>query len=77
MALDAEDLSDYSDNPMARQRSERVIQHELGHLVGLDHVADASQLMYTEGNPAQAGDWGTGDLVGLNVLGSQPCAPEL
>ena len=31
-----------------------VIQHELGHLVGLDHVADPPELMYSESTPPDA-----------------------
>lgn len=53
------------------------MQHELGHLVGLDHVADPTQLMYSEGGPSQASDWGNGDLAGLNQLGSGGCFPDL
>ncbi|MFV0317063.1 MAG: matrixin family metalloprotease [Microthrixaceae bacterium] len=54
-----------------------VIQHELGHLVGLDHVADQAQLMYSEGGQQPLLDWGTGDLAGLNALGSQACHPDV
>ena len=77
VVLDAEDLDAMLLEPDGTTAARAVIQHELGHLVGLDHVADASQLMFTEGTPAQTGDWGTDDLAGLNVLGSQPCMPEL
>ena len=45
-----------------------VILHELGHLVGLGHVDDRSQIMFpnvTEG-PAE---YGRGDLSGLRRLG--------
>ncbi len=52
-----------------------VVQHELGHVMGLDHVADQAQLMYSEG--AEARDWGTGDLAGLHQLGSGACFPDL
>lgn len=47
-----------------------VIQHELGHLVGLDHVADPGQLMFSESSVT---DWGSGDLAGLHELGSAQC----
>lgn len=45
-----------------------VILHELGHLVGLAHVGDRSQIMFpnvTEG-PAE---YGAGDLAGLRRVG--------
>jgi len=48
-----------------------VLMHELGHLVGLGHVTDPNELMYTSqrlaGNPID--DWGPGDREGLRELG--------
>lgn len=47
--------------------------HELGHLVGLDHVADGRQVMapiapnFVNRSPA----WGAGDLAGLSQVGRQ------
>jgi hypothetical protein len=48
-----------------------VVEHELGHLVGLDHVDDPDQLMYREnvGVPT----FQAGDLAGLERLGQVPC----
>jgi hypothetical protein len=45
-----------------------LLMHELAHVVGLDHVDDAAQLMYptVTSKPAQ---WGAGDLAGLRILG--------
>lgn len=49
-----------------------VLRHELGHLVGLDHVEDPTQLM----NPvATVPTFQAGDLAGLAVLGQGVCAP--
>ena len=45
--------------------------HELGHLVGLGHVADQSQLMFAS-MVGQTG-FGDGDLEGLRQVGSGPC----
>ena len=49
-----------------------VIMHELGHLVGLDHVDDERQLMYSKTTFQTT--FGTGDLEGLRTLGEGPCA---
>jgi hypothetical protein len=47
-----------------------VLQHELGHAVGLGHILDPFQLM----SPVPlVTDWGTGDLAGLEELGEGPC----
>jgi hypothetical protein len=45
--------------------------HEIGHLVGLDHVEDPTQLM----NPTVSGvyDFADGDLTGLAELGEASC----
>lgn len=47
----------------------KVILHELGHVVGLDHVEDPAEVM----NPSlvsSPANWGVGDLAGLRRLGS-------
>jgi hypothetical protein len=47
-----------------------VLQHELGHTVGLGHILDPFQLM----SPMPVvTDWGKGDLAGLEELGEGPC----
>lgn len=51
-----------------------VLRHELGHLVGLDHVEDPMQIMH-------AWQWGIrtyadGDRAGLAVLGAGACRPD-
>lgn len=53
-----------------------TIIHELGHIVGLDHVADRSQIMFSETQPGVT-ELGDGDLAGLALLGTQGCYPEL
>jgi predicted Zn-dependent protease len=52
------------------------VLHEFGHLVGLDHTADPSQVMYSEAQ-FNVQDYGPGDLRGLAQLGRQACVPEL
>jgi len=47
-----------------------VLLHELGHIMGLDHVKDPDQLMYSGRHPNfRLRDFGLGDLEGLRRLG--------
>ncbi|MDX6325675.1 MAG: hypothetical protein QOK15_2029 [Nocardioidaceae bacterium] len=46
-----------------------VIEHELGHVVGLDHPDNTRQIMYYSVTRRNA-DWGAGDLAGLRQVGS-------
>lgn len=48
-----------------------IIMHELGHLVGLDHVNSPSELMHPS-STTQTG-LGPGDLQGLAEAGNGPC----
>ncbi|MGN6302875.1 MAG: matrixin family metalloprotease [Angustibacter sp.] len=48
-----------------------IVQHELGHVVGLDHVDDPGQLMYRS-NKGQV-NLGPGDVEGLAIAGAGPC----
>ncbi len=77
VVLDAADIAAILAIPGGAAKARAVIQHELGHLVGLGHVADSAQLMYSENTDEQTGDWGTGDQAGLNRLGRGDCFPDL
>ncbi|MCW2666840.1 MAG: Peptidase metallopeptidase [Frankiales bacterium] len=48
-----------------------VLLHELGHLAGLDHVEDQSDLMYSGGGRYTG--YTPGTLRGLRELGAGPC----
>ncbi|WP_269320367.1 matrixin family metalloprotease [Nocardioides sp. URHA0032] len=63
---------------VARQSAEHntaveqaVVMHELGHVLGLGHVEDPAQLMYSS-NAGQL-TYGAGDLNELAKLGSGSC----
>jgi hypothetical protein len=48
-----------------------VLLHELGHIMGLDHVRDPDQLMYSGRHPNfSVRTFGAGDLEGLRRLGT-------
>lgn len=57
------------------QLARSIVLHELGHLVGLAHVDDPSQIM-TATSAGQNG-YQAGDLAGLVLLGSGPCRPDV
>lgn len=47
-----------------------VLLHELGHVVGLDHVADEREIMHGGVTPFSGDGYGPGDLNGLWLLGA-------
>jgi hypothetical protein len=58
------------DNGQARLNA--VVLHEFGHLVGLDHVTDSTQLMYKQPT-VHANGFEDGDRRGLARLSGGPC----
>lgn len=76
VVLDAPGSAEMLDREDGRDQVRAILMHELGHLVGLDHVDDPSQLM----SPVNSGDvvtFQSGDLAGLALLGAGNCVPEL
>lgn len=75
VALDAPQITELLRHPGGANYVSAVIQHELGHVVGLDHVDDPIQLMYPEiGAPDGLA---AGDLNGLYKLHTAPCRTDL
>lgn len=52
-----------------------VVEHEIGHVLGLNHVSDPSQLMSGSGGTATGP--ADGDRRGLAILGRGVCRPDL
>ena len=60
-----------ADRPGGEIEAKAIALHELGHVLGLDHVQDENEIMYpSEGH---TDDLGPGDRIGLKILGSGPC----
>lgn len=77
VALDAPDLERIlDDEDDGEQIVSDIVLHELGHLVGLDHVDSTDELMYPEGQPDLHG-YQQGDRTGLSRLGQGPCVSLL
>lgn len=73
IALDREDLAEVLAEDGGYPVARAVVMHELGHVVGLDHVTDPAQLMAAV-NSGQT-DLGPGDLQGLARAGQGKCWP--
>ncbi|WP_275778357.1 peptidase M10A and M12B matrixin and adamalysin [Paenarthrobacter sp. Y-19] len=74
VSLDAPQFAGIVDTPDGEDIGVAVIMHELGHLVGLDHVDDPRQLMF--GQASWVREYAAGDLTGLAELGSGPCSKD-
>ncbi len=70
IALDT-DVFDGPSDDAVRNNLQAIVDHELGHVVGLGHVDDPGELMFHD-NVGRI-DYGPGDLEGLGRLGSIPC----
>ena len=71
VVLDKDAFEDLEPAIGTERKQRAIIVHELGHLVGLDHVDDPDELMYAETGVTELGP---GDRSGLAILGDGPCA---
>lgn len=71
VALDGPDLATGVLRPNGPIEARAIILHELGHLVGLAHVSDPTQIMNPTTMPLA--HYASGDRQGLAVLGAGPC----
>jgi hypothetical protein len=76
VVLDGPQLTELLAAPNGAAYARSVVQHELAHLVGLDHVNDTTQLMHPEGS-RDVTDFAVGDLTGLAALGRGRCFPNV
>jgi hypothetical protein len=72
VVLDGRDFARVLSRPGGKAVARAIVLHELGHLVGLAHVSDRSQIMFSEATP-QVVDYASGDLTGLARLGQGRC----
>ena len=74
--LDSDWFGPILTQPQGYARAKAVVLHELGHLVGLAHVSDRSELMFAQETP-EVTAYAAGDLAGLAKLGAGSCEPGL
>lgn len=66
VAFNADLLGTYTPGATGADPRQALFLHELAHLVGLDHVADETQIMFPYTGYART--FGAGDLAGLHAL---------
>lgn len=76
LTLDGPQLAEMLELAAGPELVRAVVLHELGHVVGLGHIDDPTQLMAPDLTP-KVTDYADGDLTGLAVLGRGPCAPGI
>jgi hypothetical protein len=74
--LDAAQFIQLLSLPGGETAARAIVLHELGHVVGLAHVDDPTQLMYPAVQPGVY-EFAAGDRAGLARLGTGVCEPKL
>lgn len=74
VVLDADTFADLSRRPGGPAQQRAILMHELGHVVGLLHVADPLEIMH-HSNVGQT-EFGPGDLQGLAQVGAAECTTD-
>lgn len=69
--IDAPDIGAILASPDGYARARAILVHELAHVVGLDHVNDAAELMAPTMSDLTV--LGPGDLAGLALVGQVAC----
>lgn len=71
VVLDSDIFDELETRPDGALQQRAILMHELGHLLGLDHVADRSELMFDSSLGRTT--LGRGDRKGLAILGGVTC----
>ena len=71
VVLDTKDIAEMLTRPNGFAQARAILVHELGHVLGLDHVTDPGELMHPISSYGI--DLGPGDLQGLALLGRSVC----
>ncbi|WP_248582191.1 matrixin family metalloprotease [Nocardioides sp. InS609-2] len=72
IVLDRDAFEAYDGGDLQIAVDQAIVDHEFGHVVGLDHVDDPGELMAPETDGRQL-SWGPGDREGLELLGAIDC----
>lgn len=75
VGLDGPSFNEFMSYPNGSELARAVVLHELGHVLGLDHVDDPHQLMYEDNLGVIIPQ--AGDRAGLSLLGQGACVPKL
>jgi hypothetical protein len=69
VVIDADNTGSFASSFGAGSTLGELLLHEVGHVTGLGHTTDRSQVMYPVLEPLPAAAYGSGDLAGLDRMG--------